>query len=53
MIAVLMVHAMDSDPSSWRILQGAYAQDREGVLEPLGALETSMRQKTMVAYRNP
>ncbi len=52
MVAVLMMHSMDRDPSRRRILKSTDAADSHRVFEPLGAFESSMRKQSMIADRN-
>lgn len=51
-VAVLMVHSVNSDPSSGAVLQVAHAQDRERVFHPLGAFESAVGEQPVIANRD-
>jgi hypothetical protein len=44
MVAMLVVHSMDGNPSRRGILERADSANRDEMLEPLGAFETSVSQ---------
>jgi hypothetical protein len=50
-VAVLMMHAMDGDPSRRGILQCADAANRDAVFKPFWAFEPPVSQKPMVPDR--
>jgi hypothetical protein len=49
MVGVLVVHTMDKNPASWRVLKATDAQCRQSVLKPLRAIKTTMGKKSVVA----
>src|ERR1700761_967831 len=49
LVGMVVVPAMHSDPECRRALQGAYAENRQRVLDPSRTVEAAMGQKAMKA----
>jgi hypothetical protein len=49
LIAVLMMHAMDRNPSRGTILKIAKTQYREGMFQPFWAVESTVREQSVVS----
>jgi uncharacterized protein involved in copper resistance len=51
MIAVLMMHAVDRNPTGWRVLKRADPADCHRVFQPTRTLKSTVRQQAMIADR--
>ena len=51
-IGVNVMHAMNGDPTSWRVFHAADADDRDDVFHPFRRLEAAMSQQTVITDRD-